>query len=98
MTVPAYTLCKNPIQLDTLHTVQYLHSQGIDARPAEIYEINHPGWAKHLPAVMVHSTKEIFEGIQSVIEFLERSTGIADLERKSAHFKTHVNPTYRCNA
>ena len=56
--VPAYTLYKAPVQLDTLAMGRYLHSVGVDARPARIVELGHPAWAAPLPAVELAASGE----------------------------------------
>ena len=85
-----YTLCKNPVQVDTLAAVRYLHSQGFDARPAVVYERHHPSWGTPLPSARDHDTGETYCGFDAVIGYLERCFGITDLAKKAASFD-HVN-------
>lgn len=46
-----YTLYKNPIQLDTLYIVQYLHYNKINFLPSIIIERNYPQFITDLPTI-----------------------------------------------
>jgi hypothetical protein len=90
-----YTLYKNPIQLDTLAIVQYLHSLGVRADPSRCIERCHPAWVTQLPTILDHVTFEMFEGLRECERFYERISGrgpgllLEALAFKAAH------PEYR---
>lgn len=81
-----YALCKNPVQLDTLNIVRYLHSIGVEARPSVVYERNHPAWATCLPAVLDLDTTMRHCGFDAVVRYLEDRSGVCDLALKPAVF------------
>jgi hypothetical protein len=88
-----YTLYKNPIQLDTLAIVQFLHSIGIHLVPNACIERNHPGWVTELPSIETSDGRR-YVGYDACIEFFQETTQITDLQQKSALFKLE-NPSFR---
>lgn len=86
-----YTLYKNPIQLDTLYIVQFLHSIGINFQPSLVIERNYPSFVTDLPTI-VHNNM-IYSGIEKVISFYEQNSGITNLLEKAKEFKMQ-NPKY----
>lgn len=70
-----YTLYKQPIQLETLAIVRYLHAMGVDARPAAIIERMHPAWVTELPAIET-ARGERFVSLRACCEYYERVAGI----------------------
>jgi hypothetical protein len=90
-----YILYKNPIQLDTLHIVQYLHSIGINIIPKYCIERNHPEWVTELPSIET-STGQKYIGMDSCIHFYTRGSNIENIVEKTEIFiKKH--PEYRIN-
>jgi hypothetical protein len=87
-----YILYKEPVSLDTLNIVQYLHAHGIHLVPKFIIERNH-GVAE-LPTIVCQNV--IYSGLSKVVEFYEDKSGIKDLLGKSREWKT-CNPNYRIN-
>ncbi len=86
-----YTLYKEPISLDTLAIVQYLHANGIDMQPTYIVERNHnPGY--DLPYIITN--EKLYNGLNEVVKFYEQNSGITDLLKKSTHWKSFF-PNYR---
>ena len=91
----AYILYKNPIQLETLAIVQYLHSIGCDVRPFTCIERNHPDWVTELPSIETNSKKYI--GLNQCISFYEEISNFKNLLSIALQFKNN-NPDYRsCN-
>ena len=86
-----YTIYKNPIQLDTLYIVQYLHYNNINALPNAIIERNHPSFVTTLPTIVYENM--IYSGIEEVVYFYEKISGISNLLDKALEFK-HKNPKY----
>jgi hypothetical protein len=90
-----YILYKNPVQLDTLAVVQYLHFMGhTDLLPQSIFERCFPGEISQLPAVYDTRDHRLYLGIDEVISFFETRSRVTDLLRKALEFK-HQNPHYR---
>ena len=87
-----YALYKEPVSLDTLYVVQYLHANGIKLVPKFIIERNH-GVAV-LPTII--SNNKTYSGLQEVVGFYEAISGITDLLNKSREWKK-LNPNYRIN-
>lgn len=87
-----YVLYKQPIQYETLHIVQYLHSIGILLLPNVCIERNYPEWVSSLPSIDVG--KERYIGLDACIQYFETISGVSDLLTKSQKFK-EVNPEYR---
>jgi len=87
-----YVLYKEPVSLDTLHIVQYLHSNGILLLPKYIIERNH-GY-KVLPTIVCGN--KIYAGILEVVKFYENNSGIHNLLSKSREWKLN-NSNYRIN-
>ena len=90
-----YTLFKNPVQLDTLAIVQYLHSCGVKAEPSRCIERCHPAWVTQLPSIEDDTTGERFVGLLECVHFYER------LSDRSPNLLTHAlafraeHPEYR---
>lgn len=96
--LPAYTLHKHPVQLDTLAIVQYLHSSGVRAEPARCVERCHPEWVTELPAIEVDATSERFVGLDACVRFYERASGEAEgMLARALAFKA-ARPEYRVHA
>ena len=90
-----YTLFKNPVQLDTLAIVQYLHSCGVQAEPAQCIERCHPAWVTQLPSIEDHTTGERFVGLIECERFYERLSGKGPgLLTRALAFKAD-HPEYR---
>lgn len=95
MPLPRYILLKNPMQLDTLAIVQFLHSRGDTmCQPVACVERNHPDWATELPAIEICEIGERFVGIKACVEFYEMHSGIPDLLAQALAFKRE-NARYR---
>lgn len=86
-----YTLYKNPIQLDTLYIVQYLHYNKIVFLPNKIIERNFPQFVTNLPTVVYDNC--IYDGLSNVISLYEKMSGIDHILEKAMEFKKQ-NPTY----
>lgn len=86
-----YILYKNPIQLETLYIVQYLHYNKINLLPQSIIERNHPQFISQLPSI-VHNNK-LYSGLDEVVKFYEDYSGINNLLEKANKFKKQ-NPKY----
>ena len=86
-----YYLYKNPIQLDTLHIVQYLHYKNIKFLPNIIIERNYPPFITHLPTIIYN--KKIYSGLEEVISLYENISGIDNILEKANEFKIQ-NPKY----
>jgi hypothetical protein len=90
MAIP-YALYKNPMQLDTLAIVQYLHYKKISLRPTVIFERNFPENVTELPTII--SRGIVYSGLGGCIRFYENMTGIDDIYEKAIKFKI-ANPKY----
>lgn len=86
-----YILYKQPIQLETLHIVQYLHHQQITLLPTAIVERNHPPHITALPSIQ--TLTELHIGLDRVVNWYEQQTGITDLLKKAIEWKNE-NPKY----
>jgi hypothetical protein len=97
MAFPAYHLHKAPVQLETLSVVQYLHSLGIDARPALVVERCHAPEASELPSIWDVRGGAWHVGLAACAEFYSRASGVADVLSRARAF-TAANPGYRVGA
>jgi hypothetical protein len=88
-----YILYKNPIQLETLYIVQYIHSLGISLLPKAIFERGIPIEIYKLPSIYDINEKILYHGLDETIEFYEKKTKIKKLLSKSYDFKAK-NPNY----
>ena len=86
-----YILYKQPIQLETLNIVQYLHNQLMNLLPSVIFERNYPPHITDLPAIQ--TPKELYLGIDRVVYFYGKQSGITNLLQKATYWKTQ-NPKY----
>lgn len=86
-----YILYKQPIQLETLYIVQYLHSRGIHLLPSMIVERNYPANVTELPTIVYEQIQ--YNGLDQVVSLYESISGIDNLLEKSKEFKKQ-NPTY----
>ena len=86
-----YILYKNPVQLETLHIVQYLHSQNITFLPNVIIERNYPSYVTELPTILYN--RKLYIGIDICIKLYETYSGIDNILEKADEFK-RLNPTY----
>ena len=89
-----YTLYKNPIQLDTLYIVQYLHYKNIMFLPSIIIERNYPNFVTELPTI--NYKNKIYNGLEEVISLYETISGIDKILEKAIEFKNQ-NPKYTIN-
>lgn len=80
-----YTLYKNPIQLDTLYIVQYLHYNKINFLPSIIIERNCPQFITDLPTIKYNNC--IYSGLTEVISLYENISGIDNILEKALEFK-----------
>jgi len=79
-----YILYKNPIQLDTLSIVQYLHYKGILFLPNCIIERNYPPSVTQLPTI--YYKNQYYCGINECIELYENISGIDNILEKARKF------------
>jgi hypothetical protein len=86
-----YILYKNPIQLDTLNIVQYLHNEHISFLPNMILERNYPPFVTDLPTILYKN--KLYIGLNKCVELYESYSGIHDLLDKANEFKKN-NPSY----
>jgi hypothetical protein len=86
-----YTLYKRPIQLETLHIVQYLHACCIPLLPDTIFERGHPLCITELPAI--YCENQWYMGLNQVLFFYETKSGIKNLLEKAEEWKKK-NPRY----
>lgn len=87
-----YILYKKPIELDTLYIVQYAYSEGKDIRPKCCVERN---WCVDpLPSIFDLENDKWYYGLEKVIHFYEKKTGIKDIHKLALNFKEE-NPNYR---
>jgi hypothetical protein len=91
-----HIIYKNPVQLDTLAIMQYMHSQGIDMKPLQIIERQYPYWVTQLPSIYDVDNSQQLVGFENCVQYYERVSGISDLLNKATEFKA-CNPTYRIN-
>jgi hypothetical protein len=89
---PQYILHKNPVQMDTLAVVQYLHCAGRPCTPFGCVERGHPEWATELPCI--ETVDERCVGLDACVRFWERVSGVAGLMEKALAFK-EACPEYR---
>jgi hypothetical protein len=89
-----YILYKEPVSLDTLHIVQYLHANGITLLPKYIIERNHGHGVPTLPTIACNN--KVYAGLSEVVKFYENASGISDLLNKARTWK-EKNPNYRIN-
>lgn len=80
-----YTLYKNPIQLETLYIVQYLHSRNITFLPSIIIERNYPAFVTELPTI--YYNHRFYKGLEEVISLYEHISGIDNVLEKAVEFK-----------
>lgn len=86
-----YVLYKNPIQIETLNIVQYLHYNKISFLPHTIIERSHPSFVKELPTIVYNN--KTYSGLSQVISLYEEISGISNLLEKANEFKKN-NPKY----
>ena len=86
-----YTLYKNPIQLDTLYIVQYLHYKNIMFLPSIIIERNYPQFVTELPTINYKNKN--YNGLVEIISLYENISGIDNILEKAIEFKNQ-NPKY----
>jgi hypothetical protein len=92
-----YILFKKPEQYDTLYIVQYLYSLGTNLQPVSCIEHNHNAFNKNveqIPTIYNIDNNTYHHGINEVINFYEKQTGIEKILQKSNEFKQQ-NPNYR---
>lgn len=86
-----YTLYKNPIQLETLYIVQYLHYKNISFLPSTIIERSYPQFVTELPTIYYNN--KTYTGLEEVISLYENISGIDNILEKAMEFKKQ-NPKY----
>ncbi len=86
-----YVLYKNPIQYNTLYSVQYLHSIGITFLPNMVIERNYPDNVVDLPSIYYND--KLYTGLDECISLYEEYSGIDNLLEKANEFKKN-NPNY----
>lgn len=86
-----YILYKNPIQLDTLYIVQYLHYNNIKFLPSSIIERNYPQFVTDLPTIVYNNN--VYSGLTEVISLYEKISGIDNILEKAIEWKKQ-NPKY----
>lgn len=86
-----YVLYKNPIQINTLYIVQYLHYNKINFLPSIIIERNYPHFITELPTIIYNNN--IYSGLNEVVSLYENISGINNILEKSIEFKKQ-NPKY----
>ena len=90
----SYVLYKEPVSLDTLEIVQYIHTNGITILPKYIIERNHGTGIPTLPTIVCDN--KVYAGLQEVVKFYEMKSGISNLLTKAKSWK-EKNPNYRIN-
>ena len=86
-----YTLYKNPIQLETLYIVQYLHYKNIMFLPSIIIERNYPQFVTELPTINYKNKN--YNGLVEIISLYENISGIDNILEKAIEFKVQ-HPKY----
>jgi len=86
-----YVLYKNPIQLETLHIVQYLYQENVHFLPSIIIERSYPIFVTNLPTILYNDN--LYIGLDECIKLFETYSGIDNLLQKSNEFKI-LNPKY----
>ncbi len=89
-----YILYKNPIQLDTLYIVQYLHYNKINFLPSYIIERSYPDFVTTLPTIFYEG--KYYIGLNEVVKLYENISGINNILEKANEFKKS-NPGYSIN-
>lgn len=89
-----YTLFKNPVQLDTLAVIQYLHHLGKDLRPSSVIERNHADWVTELPSIKDEGSGSTYIGINDCMKFWEEHSQTTNLLHSALSWKA-FNPNYR---
>ena len=96
-----YILCKNPVQLDTLAIVQYIHkTTGVFWAPSLIYERQHPVPSGTALPCIIETTIDgdvLHAGFDACVRFYERGSGIDDIVAKAEAFKLD-HPNYCIHA
>lgn len=90
-----YTLYKEPVSLDTLYIVQYLHSINIDVTPSVIIERSYPKEISKLPSIITENGA-IYSGLDEVVQYYTSLSSIQNLLQISKNFKISF-PEYRIN-
>lgn len=94
MSSPSYILYKNPVQIDTLEIVQYLHSLGYQrTTPLYCVERNHPKWVTELPSIETEKGDR-YVGLSSCVKYYEDIYHLTNLWNLAHHFKKQ-HPDYR---
>ena len=90
-----YILYKDPIDLNTLAIVRYLHNIEIEGTPKHCIERNH-NIIGPLPTIYCISTDKFYYGFDKCVRYYELNTNIKNLYSKSEEFMKE-NPSYRIN-
>lgn len=85
---------KNPIKVETLCIVQYLHYKNIRFLPSIIIERNHTPFVTELPTI--NYKNKMYKGLAEVVSLYEEISGIQNILEKAMEFK-NLNPKYTIN-
>lgn len=94
-----HVLFKRPVELDTLHVVQYLYSLGHDVRAEACIERNHPEWAvESLPCIET-AAGERHVGLDACVRFYAACASVpaSSLVAEAVAFK-QAHPEYRISS
>lgn len=89
-----YILYKNPIQLDTLDYVRFLHYNNINATPKYCIERN---WGIEIvPTIKDLNNKKIYKGLPECIKYYASlaNTPVDEFKKQVQNFKIK-NPDYK---
>lgn len=81
-----YTLYKHPIQDDTLAIVRYIDHKKYMGVPIICVERNHGIEDNALPAIHDHDTDVWYYGIDNVVSFYQKMTGLKDILHRAMKF------------
>lgn len=82
--MPQFILYRQPLQVDTLAVVRYLHHIGHPCAPTRCIAGNHPDWVHELPSIQTPTKRYI--GIGSCLDFWQEQSGVEDLLEKAISF------------
>jgi hypothetical protein len=78
-----YFVYKKPIQLETLHIVQYLHFHGVC-----LQQYLNANIRTELPTIRCNGQQ--FSGLTEVVGFFERMSNVQDLLAKATEWKKRI--------
>lgn len=91
-----YILYKHPVELTTLHIVQYLYFMGHDSIPLYCVERNFPLIVTEVPAIHDTVTEQWYLGLDRCIEFYKEKAEDDELMSHVKEFKERY-PDFRIN-